>query len=88
MSKSRNIRRQKQRQQQSCYNVLATLLAEFYDYLGNTTPQPTDDEVRATFKNYNQKWKKYCRDHQLMNIDHLFVLNVGEWWKRHTVHQE
>ena len=46
--------------------------------------QTTDNEVRSNFISSNNKWKKYCKVHKLMNSDHLFVLNVQEAWKRHT----
>jgi hypothetical protein len=67
-------------------NVLATLLGEFYEYL-SSQPQPSDDEVRKTFTHQDQRWKRYCKTHKLMNADHLFVLNVKEAWARHTIKQ-
>lgn len=86
MSYARNIRRMQRKKDQQHLNVLATLLGNFYEFLSNE-PQPSDDEVRATFTSSNDKWKRYCTIHKLMNADHLFVLNVKEAWKRHTSKQ-
>lgn len=83
MSYARNIRRRQRKEGQAHLNVLATLLGNFYEFLSKQ-PQPTDKEVRETFTSSNEKWKRYCKNHELMNIDHLFVLNVKEAWKRHT----
>lgn len=83
MSYARNIRRRQPKDGQKHLNMLATLLGEFYEFLSRK-PQPTDDEVRSTFTSSNNKWKRYCKLHELMNADHLFVLNVREAWKRHT----
>lgn len=83
MSYARNIRRRQRREGQAHLNVLATLLGNFYEFLSKQ-PQPTDEEVRETFISSNEKWKRYCKNHELMNMDHLFVLNVKEAWERHT----
>lgn len=83
MSYARNIRRRQQREGQPHLMMLGKLLLDFYDFLGKT-PQPTDNEVREHFTSSNDKWHKYCRIHKLMNVDHLFVFNVREAWKRHT----
>lgn len=83
MSYARNIRRRQQTENQKHSSMLAVLLGDFYEFLSRS-PQPTDEEVRATFTSSNNRWKKYCRIHKLMNADHLFVLNVQEAWRRHT----
>ena len=70
MSYARNIRRRQQREGQPHLMMLGSLLG--------------DNEVRSNFISSNNKWKKYCKVHKLMNSDHLFVLNVQEAWKRHT----
>ena len=82
MSYARNIRRRQQREDQPHLMMLGSLLGDFYEFLKQ--PQPTDNEVRSNFISSNNKWKKYCKVHKLMNSDHLFVLNVQEAWKRHT----
>ena len=71
MSYARNIRRRQQREGQPHLMMLGSLLGDFYEFLSK---QPSS----------NNKWKKYCEVHKLMNSDHLFVLNVQETWKRHT----
>lgn len=83
MSEARRIRRKQQREGQNHQAMLGALLGDFYEFLSKQ-PQPTDEEVRATFTSSDNKWKRYCKFHQLMNADHLFVLNVQEAWKRHT----
>lgn len=83
MSYARNIRRRQRKEGQQHLNVLATLLGNFYEFLSKQ-PRPTDEEVREIFTSSNEKWKRYCTIHKLMNMDHLFVLNVQEAWKRHT----
>lgn len=64
-------------------NVLANLLGTFYEFLART-PQPSDNEVREQFASSDKQWKEYCLSHQLMNTNHLFVLNVRKAWERHT----
>lgn len=83
MSNARRIRRKQQRESQNHLAVLATLCGDYYEFLSQT-PQPADNEVREQFISSNNKWKQYCNIHELMNVDHLFVLNVQEAWKRHT----
>lgn len=83
MSIARNERRKRQREGENHLTVLAMLIAGFQDFL-EKTPQPTDKEVRAEFISRNNKWQKYCSQHKLMNIDHLFIENVRELWKRHS----
>lgn len=83
MSYARNIRRRQQREGRPHLMMLGSLLGDFYEFLSKQ-PQPTDNEVRSNFISSNNKWKKYCEVHKLMNSDHLFVLNVQEAWKRHT----
>ena len=83
MSEARRIRRKHQKEGQNHLAVLGTLCGDYYEFLSKQ-PQPTNDEVRAEFISSNEKWQHYCKVHQLMNADHLFVLNVQEAWKRHT----
>lgn len=83
MSKARRIKRKLQREEQLHLSVLATICGQFYEFL-SSSPQPTDKEVRDSFSASNAKWKNYCQIHKLMNIDHLFELNVHEAWKRHS----
>lgn len=83
MSYARNLRRRQQREGQPHLMKLANLLGDFYEFLSKS-PQPSDEEVRTEFTSSNNKWKMYCNIHNLMNADHLFMLNVQEAWKRHT----
>lgn len=84
MSEARRLRRQQQSQGQPHINKLATLLGDFYDFLSKT-PQPSDAEVKECFTKSNNEWVGYCESNKLKNLNHLFVLNVQEAWKRHTV---
>lgn len=84
MSEARRLRRKQQLQGQPYINKLATLLSSFYDFLSKT-PQPSDREVREHFTTNNEEWVKYCESNKLINLNHLFVLNVQEAWKRHSV---
>lgn len=86
MSYARKQRRMQRKKDQQHLNMLATILGNFYEFLSKQ-PQPSDDEVRDAFISSNDKWKQYCSIHQLMNVDHLFVLNVKEAWTRHTSKQ-
>lgn len=83
MSYARNIRRIKRKEGQQHLNMLATLLGRFYEFL-SSKPQPSDEEVRQKFIASDNQWKRYCATNQLMNMDHLFVLNIKEAWKQHT----
>lgn len=83
MSQARRMRRAQQRQNADHTSNLAVILGDFYDFLSRT-PQPTDEEVRTYFVSCDNRWVRYCRVHKLMNVDHLFKLNVQEAWKRHT----
>lgn len=83
MSNARRIRRKQQIESQSHWTALAALCGDYYEFLAQT-PQPADNDVREQFTSSNNKWKQYCKTHELMNVDHLFVLNVREAWKRHT----
>lgn len=83
MSQARRMRRAQQRQNAGYMGNLAAILGDFYEFLSKT-PQPTNEEVREYFTTCNNRWEKYCRIHKLMNVDHLFKLNVQEAWKRHT----
>ena len=83
MSYERKIRRMQRKKEQQHLNMLAMLLGNFYEFLSKH-PQPSNEELRATFISSDNKWKRYCTIHKLMNADHLFVLNVKEAWKRHT----
>lgn len=84
MSQARRMRHVQQRQNASHVSNLGVILGDFYEFLSQT-PQPSDDKVREFFISCDNKWKQYCKIHKLMNVDHLFKLNVREAWKRHTV---
>lgn len=70
MSYARNIRRRQQREGQPHLMMLGSLLGDFYEFLSKQ-PQPTDNEVRSNFISSNNKWKKYCKVHKLMNSGSL-----------------
>lgn len=83
MSCTRAEKRRAVKTYQPHLNVLATLLGTFYEFLASV-PQPSDNEVREKFTSSDKQWKDYCLSHQLMNANHLFVLNVREAWKKHA----
>lgn len=83
MSIARNQRRKKERVRTVTTQYLANLLASFYELL-STTPQPSDETVRSEFIKRDTAWKSYCNAHNLMNMSHLFTLNVKEAWERNT----
>jgi hypothetical protein len=83
MSIARNMRRKHKAEHSQHLAKLANLLGDFYELL-SSTPQPSDETIRSTFIKYNDNWQEYCRNHKLMNADHLFVFNVRQAWERHT----
>lgn len=83
MGYARAQRRRQKREAQPHLAFLATLLGGFYEFLGSS-PQPSADEVRERFISTDNRWRKHCAIHKLMNANHLFMLNVQEAWKRHT----
>ena len=62
---------------------LLSLLTNFYDFLGST-PQPTDEQVRASFVAHELQWRRYCAKNQLNPAASLlFNKQVSaEWNKR------
>ena len=80
---NRHQRRKIQKASQGHLDKLATLLGNFYEFLG-ASPQPSDDEVRERFQKANDEWKRYCFTNKLMNATHLFTTNVREAWARHA----
>lgn len=65
--------------------VLADLLASFYEYLESDT-QPTNEEVRERFLKDKNSWFLYCNKHNLNDqTKDLFVLNVDKMWKHNQV---
>jgi hypothetical protein len=83
MTQQRRIKRRQEQNGQEHLAALASLCGEYYEFL-SSTPRPSDNTVREQFTSTNNRWKKYCKIHKLMNVDHLFALNVREAWKRHT----
>lgn len=83
MSIARRKRREENRSAQQHQVKLALLLGDFYELLSKT-PQPTNEEVREAFIASNTEWQDYCYKNKLMNLNHLFVYNVKEAWKRHV----
>ena len=83
MSQARQQRRKNDKDKASHMMMLANLLGDFYEFLSKT-PQPTTEEVRATFIESNEKWQRYCKFHKLMNVEHMFSLNVREAWNKHN----
>lgn len=88
MSISRRQRRAQARTAQKHFDVLAGLLMKFYDFL-ERNPQPTDEEVRAKFIDYERRWKTYCSDMQLTKEAYLmFNQEVGLSWKSRYAKKE
>lgn len=82
MSVTRRIRRAQERQAQIHFNVLAGLLMGFYEFL-ESTPKPSDEEVRTRFIDDEQKWKQYCSNKQLSNEASLwFNYEVSQSWEK------
>lgn len=77
MSRARRIRRQSEKH----FNVLADLLMGFYAFL-ESSPKPSDEQVREEFKQRDAKWRRYCTKHHL-NDDAASMFNreVAVSWK-------
>lgn len=87
MGTQRRQRRANERAKMEVTTVLACLLGDFYEFLSKT-PKPLDEEVRAEFIQSDKKWRKYCHSNKLINMNHLFAMNVREAWNRHRVKEE
>lgn len=89
MNTQRRIRRAQERIAQLHFSVLGELLMKFYEFLEGT-PKPSDEEVRQTFIDYEQRWKKYCATHKLTDdASLLFNKEIGESWRsRYTQQSE
>ena len=62
-------------------NALGILLSDFYQLL-ESTPKPSDQEVRETFISYDDRWKKYCVNKGLSKtIAEEFKRQVSEVWR-------
>ena len=63
--------------------LLLALLTDFYEFLGST-PQPSDEQVRASFIAHDLKWRQHCTKNQLTPAASLlFNKQVSaEWNKR------
>lgn len=82
MSIQRRLRRAQARRAQAHYDVLFDLLMGFYEFL-ESTPKPSDDEVRTRFISDEQRWKDYCSKKQLSNeASLLFNKEVSQSWEK------
>lgn len=88
MSQKRRLKRQAQRETSGMQQVLAGHLSEFYEFL-ETTPQPSNEEVRANLLEHKEEWFKYCDKNKLTDEQKdLFILNVEIFWKRNAAKTE
>lgn len=82
MSIQRRLRRAQTRQAQANFDVLMELLMGFYEFL-ESTPKPTDEEVRMRFIKDEQRWKDYCSKKQLSKeASLLFNKEVSQSWEK------
>lgn len=82
MSIARKFRRAQLRKADVHFNVLANLLMGFYEFL-ESSPKPSDEEVRTRFINDEQRWKNYCSKKQLSNEASLmFNIEVSQSWEK------
>lgn len=80
-----SIKRRQRRAAQSHFAVLADTLARFYEFLCKS-PQPSNEEVRATFKQQEHSWKQYCVKKQLNPSAYtMFNKQVSQLWNRRKV---
>lgn len=76
-----SIKRRQRRQSQVHLAYLANVLGSFYEFL-KRSPQPSDNEVRASFKRHDHIWKQYCVEKQLnKSANDLFIRQVALLWK-------
>lgn len=82
MSISRRIRRAQLREAETHFSVLTDLLMDFYAFL-ESSPKPSDEEVRKRFINDEQSWKDYCSKKQLKKEASLmFNKEVSQSWEK------
>lgn len=82
MSTTRRLRRAQLRKAEAHFTVLTDLLMEFYGFL-ESTPKPSDEEVRTRFINDEQRWKTYCSKKQLSKEASLmFNKEVSQSWEK------
>lgn len=87
MSTTRRLRRAQLRKAEAHFNVLTDLLMGFYEFL-ESTPKPSDEEVRTRFINDEQRWKNYCSKKQLSKEASLmFNKEVSQSWKKRYTEQ-
>lgn len=81
MSKARRERRAAERAMEPHLAVLNDFLGRFYTFL-ESTPKPSDEEVRARFITYDQNWRRYCKSSHLNSkAELLFNQEVALAWK-------
>lgn len=82
MSITRRFRRAQLRKAEAHFDVLTNLLMGFYEFL-ESTPKPSDDEVRIRFINDEQRWKNYCSKKQLSkDASLMFNQEVSQSWEK------
>lgn len=77
-----SIKRRQRREAQVHFAFLADVLGRFYEFLAKS-PQPSDEEVRASFKQHDHIWKQYCAKKQLnASANDMFKFQVAQLWNR------
>ena len=63
------------------FNVLSDILMDFYSFL-ESTPKPSDEQVREGFIQRDAKWRRYCTKHHLNNdAASMFNREVAISWR-------
>ena len=88
MGIARRNRRAQAREAQKNFNVLAELLMGFYEFL-EQEEKPSDEQVRTEFITREERWKSYCKTHQLTEeASLLFNKEVGQSWENRYAEQQ
>ena len=64
------------------YSKIDKLLDSYERFLSKT-PQPSSQEVRDMTLAKDKQWKDFCKSRNLINMDHLFLINVKKLWEAH-----
>lgn len=64
------------------FERLSDLLMNFYAFL-ESTPQPSNEEVRERFQKDEKAWRVYCSSHQLTEeASDMFTKEVSQSWEK------
>lgn len=79
------MRRERSRQAEKHFGVLAEILSGFYEFL-EQKEKPSEEQVRTEFLSCENRWKRYCSQNQLTEkASLLFNQEVAQSWnKRYT----